>query len=80
MSTIEYNATQTIAIRPSYVCTQPRTECPIPLQWTCIHPFIQLAGDHLDVMLVLRLQRVTVAKPAWLCQYEKGLRAVLVTE
>ena len=39
-STIEYNATQTIAIRPSYVCTQPRTECPIPLQWTSNHTSI----------------------------------------
>ena len=31
MCTIEYNGTQTLAIRPSYVCTQDPTECPIPL-------------------------------------------------
>ena len=42
MCTIEYNGTQTLAIRPSYVCTQDPTECPIPLQWTSIHPFIEL--------------------------------------
>ena len=42
MCTIEYNGTQTLAIRPSYVCTQDPTECPIPLQWTNIHPFIEL--------------------------------------
>ena len=42
MCTIEYNGTQTLAIRPSYVCTQDPTECPIPLQWTSIHPFNEL--------------------------------------
>ena len=42
MCTIEYNGTQTLAIRPSYVCTQDPTECPILVQWTSLHPFIEI--------------------------------------